>query len=331
METQLKTTRYRAFWPTLLFTLSASLLSFPSLGQDYPTRAIELVVPFAPGGGTDIVARRLSINVSKALGQSIIVVNRPGAATQIGTAAVAKSSPDGYTLLLSALPHVTNPSLFKTLPYDTVKDFAPISLIARIPSVLVVSPRIKARSIKELVALSKATPQGLNYGSPGQGTAPHLAMELFKLETGLNATHIPYKGAGPLITAVLSGQVDLSFSSLSTALPRITDGQLHAIGIATAERSSRIPNVPTIQELGLPNFKASAGFGLLAPAHTPPAIISKLNKAFVDALRDPDVIQAFDAQGIDAVGSTPQEFANYINTEIKKWGGVIKRANIHSD
>lgn len=323
-------------WPAMavgvVFIAASSGTVRPALAQDaYPSRPIQLVVPFTPGGGSDIVARRLSIQLSEAMGQSVIVDNKPGAATQIGSALVAKSPPDGYRVLLSALPHVTNPSLFKSLPYDTVRDFAPVSLVARIPSVLLVSPRVPARTVKELVALSKSTQKGLNYGSPGQGTAPHLAMELLKLTSGLNATHVAYKGAGPQVTALLSGEIDVAFASMPTALAFIASGQLRALGIASLQRSKRLPTVPTLAEQGYPDFEASAWFALLAPANTPTPVIRRLNKELLAALNAPDVRDAFNAEGIETASSSPEELTRYINAEIQKWGTVIKRAGITSE
>lgn len=315
----------------LIYLLSTPAFGSSPRGGQYPSRSIELVVPFAPGGGTDNVARRLAFSLSKELGQSVVVVNRPGAATQIGSALVAKSSPDGYRLLLTAMPIATNPSLFKKLPYDAEHAFSPISLIARIPSVLVVNSHLPAKTIKELVDLSKSTSQGLNYASAGRGTAAHLAMELFKQKTGLKAIQIPYKGAGPQLAALVGGQADLGFVTISTALPQLASGNLRAIGIATARRSVHLPNVATLDELGLPGFEASAWFALMAPAGTPSSVISILNKAVATALNSPEVRKVFNAEGIESAGGSPAELATYLSSETKKWGEVIERAHIHLD
>ncbi len=315
----------------LAFTCGAVAFCLPSFAQNYPVAPIQLVVPFAPGGGTDTVGRRLAVKLTQSLGQSVVVVNRPGAATQIGSALIAKSPPDGYKLLMSALPHVTNPALFKSLPYDTVTDFTPISLLARIPSVLLVSSRLPVKSIDELVRLSKSTPNGLNYGSPGQGTAPHLAMELFKEQTGLRATHIAYKGAGPQITALIAGQIDVAFASLSSSQGHVLNSQVRALGIASSNRAKGLPNVSTMAELGFPDFEASAWFGMLAPAHTPRSVVEKLNKEIVIALKAQDLRDAFEAEGIEAVSSSPEELASYIDKEIAKWSKVVKQAGLQPE
>lgn len=314
-----------------VFVLGAVGGAAPSVAQNYPVGPIQVVVPFAPGGGTDTVARRLSVKLSQSLGQSVVVVNRPGAATQIGSAYVAKSPPDGYRLLMSALPHVTNPALIKSLPYDTLNDFVPISILARIPSVLLVSTRLQVRTIDDLVRLSKSTPAGLNYGSPGQGTAPHLAMELFKQQTGLNATHIAYKGAGPQMSALVAGQIDIAFASLSSSQAHVISSQVKALGIASSKRARALPNVPTLAEVGFPNFEASAWFGMLAPAQTPRGVIELLNREIVTALKANDVQEAFDAEGIEPVSSSPEEFAKYIRQEIAKWSKVVELAGLQPE
>ena len=299
--------------------------------QAYPTRSIRLIVPFTPAGGADTVARSMVAKMAVSLQQQIVIDNRPGASTTIGSDIVAKANPDGYTILLCALPHATNPALLKKLPYDTLHDFAPITLTARIPSVLLVHPKLPARSVKELIALARATPQGLNYASPGSGTAAHLAMELFKSAAHINATAIPYRGAGPQVTALVAGEVDAAFATISTARAHVGSGRLRSLAIATLNRTHLLPDVPTVAELGFPGFEAYAWFGLLAPARTPAAIIDRLNKDANATLTHPDVRQAFEAEGIEAAPGTPEALARHIRAEMKKWGALIRQAGINAD
>ncbi len=308
-----------------------SMIGLPALGQDYPAKPIRLIIPFAPGGGTDLVGRVMTIKMSSPLGQKFVVENRAGASTTIGSDLVAKASPDGYTLLLCALPHATNPSLLKSLPYDTQRDFSPITLTAKIPSVLVVNVSLAAKSVKELSALSAASAKGLSYSSPGSGTAGHLAMELLKQASGINALHVAYKGAGPQVVAVLSGEVDAAFATISTAKTNVAAGKLRALAMATSSRSQQLPQVPTLAEAGYPGLEAYAWFGLLAPAKTPTSIIQRLNREANVALRLPDVKEMFENDGVEAAPSTPEELAQFISNEIRKWATVIKLAGITPD
>ena len=273
----------------------------------------------------------MAAKMSASMSQQVVVDNRPGASTIIGSAIVARATPDGYTLMLCALPHATNPTLQKSLPYDTLRDFAPITLAAKIPSVLLVHPKVPATSIKELVALSKSTPNGLNYGSPGNGTAPHLGMELFKLTSGINASHIPYKGAGPQVTGLISGQIDLAFATISTARTHVGSGRLRALALATLERSRSLPAVPTLSEVGYPGFETYAWFGLLAPAGTPADVITRLNREANAALKSQDIRDAFEADGITAAPGTVEGLAAHIRNEIEKWSKVIRQAGIGTD
>jgi tripartite-type tricarboxylate transporter receptor subunit TctC len=254
---------------TVLAAAGAFMFSLPASGNEFPNRPLRMVVPFAPGGGADRVGRVLADKMSSQFRQQVIVDNRPGASTIIGSEIVAKATPDGYTLLVCALPHVTNPTLHPKLPYDTIRDFSPVILAAKIPPVLVVHAKVPAKSVKDLIALSKASPSGLNYSTGGSGTAAHLAMELLKIASGLNATHIAYKGAGPQVTALVSAQVDLAFATLSTVRAQIQSGRLRALAVATLHRSPSLPEVPAMSEIGYPGFEAYAWFGLLAPAKTP--------------------------------------------------------------
>lgn len=311
-----------------LATVGALVCSLPASGNDFPNRPLRLVVPFAPGGGADRVGRAMADKLPLQFKQQVIVDNRPGASTIIGSEIVAKASPDGYTLLVCALPHVTNPTLHAKLPYDTIRDFAPVILAAKIPPVLVVHAKVPAKSVKELIALSKSSPNGLNYSTGGSGTAAHLAMELLKIASGLNATHIAYKGAGPQVAALVGGQVDLAFATLSTAKAQIQSGRLRALAVATLTRSPSLPETPAMTEIGYPGFEAYAWFGLLAPAKTPAKIIQTLNREAATVLKLRDVQASFDLDGIEAATGTPEEMGTQIRNEIKKWETVIRKAGI---
>lgn len=301
------------------------------MGQEYPTKPIRLIVPFEPGGGTDRVGRTIATKMSQPLKQQIIVDNRPGASTVIGSEIVARANPDGYTLLLCALPHATNPSLLKKLPYDTLRDFSPIALTAKIPSVLLVNAKVPASSIRDLVSLSKSSAGGLNYGTPGIGTAPHLATELFKLASGLNATHIAYKGAGPQVAALLSGQIELAFATISTARAHVGSRKLRALAIASLQKSQSLPDVPTLSESGYPGFEAYAWFGLLAPAGTSARIVQTLNREANVALNLPEVRASFEADGIEAAPGTVEALDAHIRREIEKWAQTIRQARIAAE
>ncbi len=316
--------------PSVVAMLACCLQAIctPAVGQDYPTKPIRLIVPFAPGGGTDRVGRVIAAKMSAPLKQQVVVDNRPGASTTIGSEIVARANPDGHTLLLCALPHATNPSLLKNLPYNTSRDFAPITLTAKIPSILLVNAKVPAKTIKDLIALSKSTTQGLNYGSPGNGTAAHLGMELFKIASGINAVHIGYKGAGPQVTALVSGQIELAFATISTARAHVGSGKLRALAIASLERSRSLPELPTLSETGYPGFEAYAWFGLLAPAKTPAFVIQRLNREANTALNLPDVRETFDADGIEAAPGTAEGLAKFIKSETEKWAKVIHQAGI---
>lgn len=299
-----------------------------ALGQEYPNKPVRIIVPFPPGGATDRVARTIAMKLSISLGQQFIIDNRPGANSRIATEIASKANPDGYTLLVCALTHVTNPGLFKSLPYDTVNDFSSISLFARTSSVLLVHPKVPAKTVKELVALSKSKPQGLNYASAGAGTAAHLGMELFKLASKVNATHVSYKGAGPQITALISGQVELAFAVTSTAKPHVESGRLVAIALAAQNRSKSLPSLPTLTEVGYPGIEIYAWSGLLAPAKTPAPVIRHLNRDVNKALHLVDVLNTFDTDGTEATPTTSEAMSTYIKVEIRKWEKVIREAGI---
>ena len=291
----------------------------------YPSKPVRLVVPFTPGGSTDILARAVGQKLSESWGQPVVVDNRPGAGGIIGMETVAKAAPDGYTLVMGHIGTLAaNPALYKTLPYDPVKDFAPVTLIARVPNVLVVGPAVPSRSVAELIALAKAKPGKLDYGSGGNGSAAHLATEYFKLKAGVDLQHIPYKGTAPALQDLLGGQIALMITGLPPVLPHVKAGKLRILGVASAQRLRQFPEIPTIAESGVPGFEATQWYGILAPAATPKEIVAKLNREFVKALRDPAVGEKLAGEGADPVGDTPGEFAAFIASEIDLWGKVIR-------
>ncbi|HTP96145.1 MAG TPA: tripartite tricarboxylate transporter substrate binding protein [Burkholderiales bacterium] len=292
--------------------------------QSYPTRPVRMVVPFAAGGSTDIVGRTVAQKLTEALGATFIVDNRPGGSTMIGTELVAKAPPDGYTLLVVPAPFTINPSLQPKVPYDALADFTPITLINTTPLVLAVNPGVPARSVKELIALARAKPGVLNYGSSGIGGSNHLAGELFNAMARVSIMHVPYKGNAPALADLVGGHVDLVYNGLTSALPLIQAGKIRALAVTGLQRSSVLPDVPTLNESGLKGFEAIAWNGLAAPAKTPPEIIARLNAGVVRALAAPEVKERLRAEGSDPVGSKPEEFARFLRAEIAKWAKVIK-------
>ena len=298
---------------------------------NYPTKPIRLVVPWPPGGGTDVFARVIGQKLSERVGYNVVIDNRPGAAGNIGAEMVAKSPPDGYTIMLATITLATNPSMYKALSFDPIKDFAPITLVAGVPHVLVVSPSLPVNSVKDLIALAKAEPGKLNYASAGNGSPFHLAAELFKLLTGTTIVHVPYQGGGPAITAVIGGQVQLTFGNLLAVLPLVKSGKLKALGVTGATRSSAAPDLPTIAEEGVRGYDFSSWFGFFAPAATPKETVVKLNQEIVRILNTPEMKQRLTQDGADVVASTSQEFSAYLLAETRKWAQVIKQAGIRAD
>lgn len=300
----------------------------PAFAEDvYPSRPIRIIVPFAPGGSTDALARIVADKLSSVLGQAAVVENRPGAGGNIGMNSVARSAPDGYTLALVSSSLVINPALYPKVPYDAVADFEPISYVASAPSVLVVPTSVPAGSLAELVALGKKPP-GLLYGSPGIGTAQHLAGELFKVAAGIELTHVPYNGAGPVVTAVLSSQVQMAFASLPSVQSFVAQGQLRTLAITSLTRSPAAPDVPTFDELGYKGFEVDHLQGLLAPKGTPRPIVERLSTAVRRVLQMPDVVDKLAKLGFEPVGNAPGEFAGQITVQLVKWDKLIKQAGI---
>ena len=292
----------------------------------YPTKPIRLIVPFAPGGGSDIVARALGQKLAEAYGQSVVVDNR-GGGTIIGpTDAVAKAAPDGYTLLMATSGHVINPSFFAKLPFDAISDFSPVTQVTSQAYILGIYPGVPAKSVKDFIALAKARPGQLNYASGGNGNATHLGAELLKDLAGIDIVHVPYKGGGPALIALMSGEVAMLFSNVSFTLPQIKAGKVRGLAISGAQRSAVAPDLPTVAEAGVPGFELTSWYGVLAPARTPKPIVASLHEQIVKALNAPDIKARLANDGNEGVGSTPEEFAAYIAAEIPKWAKVIKRS-----
>jgi tripartite-type tricarboxylate transporter receptor subunit TctC len=298
----------------------------PAAAQtSYPEQPVKIVVPFAPGGSPDIVARFLAPSMTQSLGRQVFVENKAGASGTIAAKSVADAEPNGYTLLMTTVStQAIAPALFPNLPYDPVKNFAPISLIANVPLVLVVNPELPAKDLNELIALFKANPGKYDFASSGVGAPLHLAGELFKSMTGTSVQHVPYRGSGPALTDVIAGRVAIFFADMPSALPQIQAGKLRALGVATKERSRSLPNVPTMAEDGLPGFEAYTWNALFAPAGTSPAIVAKLNASVVAALKEPLVGERLAGMGYDVVGSSPEQLDAHVKAEIAKWGPVVK-------
>ena len=309
----------------------AIALTTGASAQSFPVKPVRLIVPFPPGGGTDVVSRMLGQKLTELWGQQLIIDNRPGASMMIGHELGAKAPPDGYTLVMSSNNHTINPSVYKTIPYDTVKDFAPVTLVGRSPLVLVVHPSLPVRTTKELIALAKSKKGELTYASSGSGGPLHMAGELFKLRAGVDMTHVPSKGSGPAETDLVGGHVQVLFAGPVSASGHIKAGKMKPLAVSSLKRSRTFPNLPTISEEALPGYEAGIWWGLLAPAATPREVINKLNADFVKVLQMPDTQQKLLSQGGEPVGSTPAEFQKMIVTEIAQWAKVVKAANIKAD
>jgi tripartite-type tricarboxylate transporter receptor subunit TctC len=312
---------------------TAIILSAASAAaQQYPLRPIRLIVPFPAGGGTDIVGRVLGQKLHESLGQPVIIDNRGGAGGTLGAAVVAKAAPDGYTLLLTPTSHVINPSIYAKLPYDTEKDFAPITLVAATAILMAINPRVPADSIRGFVEAAKARPQMLaNFGSAGTGTVFHLTGELFKQLTGLPLQHVPYRGGGPTVTALLSGEIPLAFETMLALQPHVRAGALRALAITSARRSTTMPEIATTLEAGFPSLVADNSYALFAPAGTPAEMVARLHATTIAVLAVPDVRERLREQGAEVVGSSPAELAAYVATEIPKWAALARQAGIKAE
>jgi len=299
--------------------------------QDYPNRPLRFVVPYPPGGATDIIARTLSQKLYEELGQQVIVDNRPGGGQILGTDIVAKAPPNGYAILLASVTHGINPGLIAKLPYDSLRDFTPISMVATSPNVLVTNARLPVKTVKELISLAKTHPGQLNYASSGNGSGGHLAMELFRSMTSTVMTHVPYKGAGPALTDLIAGQVQLMFTSPLAALPHVRTGKLRVLGVGSSKRTEAAPELVTISEAGVPGFDAPLWYAILGPAGLPDDIVAKLNTSFKSILTMRDVRERFSSNGVDSAWSTPTELATHMGREVEKWRKVIQAAGIRPD
>jgi tripartite-type tricarboxylate transporter receptor subunit TctC len=320
--------RRRATRALLAGLLSAAAWPFDrAVAQDaggYPARPIKIVVGFAPGGATDVVARLFAQKLQALLGQPVVVENKAGAGSNLATEQVARAAPDGYTLLLATIANATNLSIYKNLGYDTLRDFAPIIHLMSAPSVLVVGPAVPASDLKELIALAKRKPGELTFASSGAGGSPHLAGEMLKIRAGIDLVHVPYKGAAPAMADVIGGTVTMGFKTALSAIPQMQAGKVKPIAVAATRRLAQIPDVPTFAELGLPNFEVSSWNGLVAPAKTPAAVVETLNRACQTILAMPDIREKFAAQAAETVGGSPEQFTQYIRAEIERWAQVVR-------
>ncbi len=312
--------------------LAAPALVCAQIVDSYPTKPIRLLVGFPPGGSTDILSRQVGLRLAAALGQQVVIDNRAGAAGNLASELVAKGTPDGYTLLMATVSsHGINPGLYKQVPYDAVKDYAPVTLVASYPLILAVNPAVPVKNVKDLIALAKAKPGTVRFGSSGNGSPGHLSGEIFKGMAAVDLVHVPYKGGAPSTIAVLSGEVQVTFATLPGAMPHIKSGKLNGPAVTTAKRSPALPDVPTIAESGLPGFDVSSWAGLMAPAGTPKGVVQKLNAAIVKVLADPDMRERLAGEGAEPVGNSPEQFAAFVKIELTKWARAIKQAGAQID
>jgi tripartite-type tricarboxylate transporter receptor subunit TctC len=312
--------------PAVLVAAAFALSASTAAAQAFPTKPIRMIVPFSPGGSVDVPGRIIARKLADALGQQVIVDPRPGAGSTIGTEAVARAPADGYTLLLTAPAFVISAGLYKKLPYDPLTDFAAVGLVGSAPCVLVVHPSLPAKNVKQLVALARAQPGKINFGSSGNGTSPHLFGMLFMQMTNTVMTHIPYRGSGPSTTDLISGEVSVGFPGIATALPHIKLGRLRSLAVTSAQRSPQMPDVPTIAESGVPGYDAALWLGIVVPQGTPKAVIDKLNNEINNVLQLTEVKDGYMSIGFSAVGSTPEAFAAYIKSEYAKWVKIVRES-----
>ncbi len=299
--------------------------------QTYPAKPIRMIIPFPPGGNTDIIARSIAGRMSEVLGQQFIIENRGGAGSMLGTEVLSKSPSDGYTVGFVSAAHVFNPALFTKMPYDSIRDFTPIGIAADVPTMIVAHPTLPVKSLKELVALAKKNPGKLNYATSGAGTVGHLATELLSSRAGLQMVHIPYKGSGQAITDVVAGHVTLMAATMTVFVPHVKAGKLRALGVTSTKRSPALPDVPTIAEQGFPGYEVSSAFGMLGPANMPAAAVKTLNAALAKALQDPKVRESLSSQGAEPVGSTPEAYDQHLRSEIARWQKIVQQVGIKAD
>jgi len=309
----------------------ASLSVAPAIAQLYPAKTIRLIVPFPPGGGTDTMGRLLGQKLSELLGQQVVIDNRPGGGANIGAEIAAKSPPDGYTLFLATVTNAIGASLYRKLNYDLVRDFAPVTLVATTPHILVVHLSVPVKSVKEFIAFAKARPGQLAYSSSGSGSASHLGAELFGHMTGVKMTHVPYKGGGPSVIALLSGEVSLAFATMPSVIAQVKSGKLRGLAVTTAKRSPSTPEIPTVSEAGVPDYDMGSWYGLMVPSGTPKEIIARMRSETHKLLRFPDIKQRMDATGFEALTSTPEEFGAFTKSEVDKWAKAVNVSGARAD
>ena len=318
-------------WLRLTLAFFCAGVAGLAMAQTYPDKAVKIVVPYPPGGATDIAARLVAVKLSEQMGQPFLIENKPGGGGNPGAEFVARSAPDGYTLLVATTAHAINPSLFSKLNYQLLKDFSPISQLTSGPLVIVVNPALAANSVPELIALAKSKSGGLNYASSGNGQSTHLSAELFNAMAGVKMVHIPYKGSAPALTDVMGGQADLMFDTMLTAMPHVKGGKLKALAVTSAQRSPAAPELPTVAESGLPGYEAIAWNGLLAPAGTPKAVVARLSAEIKKVLEQPDVRQRIEAQGFAPSANAPEVFGNFMKAEVDKWAKVVQLSGAKVD
>ncbi len=324
----------KSVWVAAVAAMILAALFFPAgavLAQAWPSKPVRVVIPWPPGGSNDAVGRIVMQKVGESLGQQFVVDNRPGASGAIGADPVAKSPPDGYTIMVHSTTHLGNAHLYKKLPYDTLKDFAPVGTLAAQPGVLTTHPSLPVKSVKEFIALAKAQPGQINYSSSGNGSAPHLSMALLTSMSGISLVHIPYKGGAPQVTALMGGEAQASLATISTVIAHVKSGRLRALGVSSAKRSGMMPDIPAIAESGVPGYEMSPWVGVYAPANTPKAIIDKLNAESNKALKHPDVAGSLTSQVLDPLPSTPEEFAQRIKVDYEKYGKLIRSTGTKID
>jgi len=316
---------------SIFAALAVVCLAGPAAAQEFPARPVHLVVPYTPGTGADILARLLGAKLGERWKVAVVVENKPGATGNIGADYVAKSAPDGHTLLLAATSFATNPSISRSLPFDPVKSFTPVALVATGSLALIVNAQLPAKSLAEFLELARREPGKLHYGSPGSGGVQHLAMELLKLETGINVVHVPYKGLGGAMSDTIAGHVQAIVSALQSAAPHVNSGKLRMLAVMSAERARAFPNVPTMKEAGLPDLEVDTWYALFAPAGTPPAVVMKINADFNFLLEDQSMKNFLEKQGMSAAGGTPERFAGLLQRELARWSRVVAAAGIKAD
>ena len=297
----------------------------------YPSKTVRMIIPFPPGGGTDTLGRIMALKLGEVLGQQVVVDNRPGGGTNIGAEIAAKAPPDGYTVLMGNVSHAINVTLYSKLSYDLVKDFAPVSLLASTPNILVVHPSVPAKTVKELIAVAKARPGQLDYASSGSGTSPHLSGELFSMMAGIKMGHIPYKGGGPAVIALLGGQCSVGFATTPSVISHVRSGKLRGLAVTSAQRSPTTPELPTVSEAGVTGYESGTWYGFLLPAGTSKDIVARLYTEAARLMKVPDVKERIEAAGFETIGNTPEQFAAYIRSEVEKWAKVVKASGARAD